>query len=987
MRPRSLWGALLLVAALAPTAFAQQRRLTGRVTGNSGEPLAAATVSVVGTRVGALTTEDGRYTIDAAPAGAIQLLVRRLGYRPQTINVGTAQETADVALERDVLQLAEQVITGQATSVARANAANDIPTVTAEELTRAPTPTLENAIQGKIAGAYVEQNSGAPGGGMQVQLRGVTTINAGTGPLYVVDGVIVSNEAIASNANAITAAQAGGNRTTQDNPVNRIADINPNDIERIEVLKGASASAIYGSKASNGVIIITTKRGTTGRPQWSLTQRVGTFDLANKIGSRQWTLPELLDYVNPPTAADTASLTDLFNSGTPTDYEELLFGAHDLSYETNLGVRGGSAATRYFLSGLVKRDAGIMSGTGYDKQSLRANLSQTFGSKFTTDVSTFFVHSLARRGLTNNDNSGTSYYMVLPFTYNFVRLQPEGATYPDNPFERSNPIQTRDLFSNGENVFRFTGSVVSRYDILQSERQTLSANLTAGVDQFTQRNDIYSPNELEFEPQDGLPGTAVRGDAENVNANVTLSAVHSFSPRSGMFTATTSAGVQRDYRELNRTSIIARGLIPGQSAINQGSSTALEPDRQLVRDFAVFGQEEILALSERLLLTVGVRADRSTNNGDVDKFYFFPKASASYRFPGFAMVDELKLRGAFGQSGNPAIYGSKFTGLATGVAGGQTGVQIGLIGGDPNIRPERQTEIEAGTDVSLFNGRSSLTLTGYDKRISDLILLRNVAPSSGFFQQYFNGASLRNRGVEISVAATPIQRNDATWITRVLFAKNVSEITKLPVPAFETGGFGTSLGAFRIEEGKSATQIVGNKNLGIPNTAGDGDSIIVAKLGDAAPDFQMAFSSELNWHSWRLAGLVDWKKGGDIINLTEFLYDAAGNSPDYVTAGQNRISRWAQGYTQEFIQDAGYVKVREISLSYEVPGSLRNRVFGGAARYVRLELSGRNLFTFTDYRGLDPEVSNFGNQAIARNIDVAPYPPSRSYFFTIDVGF
>jgi TonB-linked SusC/RagA family outer membrane protein len=985
VRPRSFWTAVLLLVALASVVDAQQRRIAGRVTGNSGEPLAAATVSIVGTRLGGMTGEDGRYTINA-PDGAVQLLVRRLGYRQRTVPVAPTQETADVSLDRDVLQLAEQVITGQATSVARQNAANDIPTVTAEELTRAPSPTIENAIQGKIAGAFVEQNSGAPGGGMQVQLRGVTTINAGTGPLYVVDGVIVSNEAVASNANAITAAQAGGNRSTQDNPVNRIADLNPNDIERLEVLKGASASAIYGSKASNGVIIITTKRGTTGRPQFTLTQRVGTYALSNKIGSRTWTLDDVYDYFNPRTAADSATRRAQFGTGATTDYEEMLFGEHDLSYETNLGVRGGSAATRYFLSGLLKRDAGIMKGTGYDKQSLRANLSQTFGSRFTTDLSSFFVHSLAKRGLSNNDNSGTSYYMVLPFTPSFVQLQPQGGAYPANPFERSNPIQTRDLLKNGENVYRFTGSIVSRYDVLQRERQTLSVNLTAGVDQFSQHNDIFSPNELLFEPQDGLPGTVVQGNTGNVNANVTLSAVHSWSPSSGMLTATTSAGVQRDYRELDRTSIITRGLIPGQSAVNQGSSIALEPDRQKVRDFAVYGQEEILTLNERLLVTLGARADRSTNNGDIEKFYFFPKASASYRFPGFSWADELKLRAAYGQSGNPAIYGSKFTSLATAVYDEQTGVQIGLIAGDPNIRPERQTELEVGTDVALMGGRGSLTVTGYEKRISDLILLRQVGPSSGFFQEYFNGASLRNRGIEITAAATPIQTADATWIARVLFTRNVSEITKLPVPAFETGGFGTSLGAFRIEEGKSATQIVGRKNLGIPNAAGD-DSIIVTKLGDAAPDFQMAFSSELNWRNWRFAGLVDWKKGGDVINLTEFLYDAAGNSPDYTTAGQQRLTRWAQGFTQEFIQDAGYVKVREISLSYEIPAALRNRVFGGQARYVRVELSGRNLFTFTDYRGLDPEVSNFGNQAIARNIDVAPYPPSRSFFFTIDVGF
>jgi TonB-linked SusC/RagA family outer membrane protein len=986
VRPRLLWSAIFFIAALAPTAEAQQRRVAGRVTGTSGEPLAAATVSIVGTRTGTMTGDDGRYTI-TVPDGAVQLLVRRLGYRPQTVQVAATQETADAALERDVLQLAEQVITGQATSVARQNAANDIPTVTAEELTRAPTPTLENAIQGKIAGAFVEQNSGAPGGGIQVQLRGVTTINAGTGPLYVVDGVIVSNEAIASNANAITAAQAGGNRTTQDNPVNRIADLNPNDIERLEVLKGASASAIYGSKASNGVIIITTKRGSSGSPQFTLTQRVGTFDASNKIGSRTWTLDDVYAYFRPSTAADTATRRAQFGTGVTTDWEEELFGENDLSYETSLGVRGGTAATRYFLSGLVKRDAGIMSGTGYDKQSLRANLSQTFGSRFTTDLSTFFVHSLTKRGLSNNDNSGTSYYMVLPFTPSFVNLRPAGGTYPANPFERSNPVQTRDLFQNGENVYRFTGSIVSRYDLLQRERQSLSLNLTGGVDQFGQRNDIYSPNELLFEPQDGLPGTIVQGNAGVVNANVTLSAVHSYSPRSGMFSATTSAGVQRDHRELNRTSIITRGLIPGQSAINQGSSIALEPDRQKVSDFAVYGQEEILALDERLLFTVGLRADRSTNNGDIDEFHFFPKASASYRFPGFSVVDELKLRTAYGQSGNPAIYGAKFSSLATAVYDEQTGVQIGLIAGDPTIRPERQTELEVGTDIALLGGRGSLTVTGYQKQIADLILLRNVGPSSGFFQQYFNGAELRNRGIEISAAATPIQSPDATWIARVLFARNVSEITKLPVPAFETGGFGTSLGAFRIEEGKSATQIVGLRNLGIPNTAGDGDSIIVAKLGDAAPDFQMAFSSEFNWRQWRLAGLLDWKKGGDVINLTEFLYDAAANSPDYATAGAQRQARWGAGHTAEYIQDASYVKVREISLSYEVPQALATRAFGRSARYVRLELSGRNLLTFTDYRGLDPEVSNFGNQAIARNIDVAPYPPSRSFFFTIDVGF
>ena len=278
--------------------------------------------------------------------GAVQLQVRRIGFRPRTVAVPAAEATADVVLERDVLQLSEQIVTGQATSVARQNAANDVATVSAEELTRAPTPTLENALQGKVAGALVQQNSGAPGGGMQIQLRGVTTINAASGPLYVVDGVIVSNDAIASGANAITAAAGGGNASNQDNPVNRIADLNPADIERIEILKGASASAIYGSKASNGVIIITTKRGTVDRPTFGLTQRVGTYQLANKIGSRTWTLPGVYDYFAPKTAGDSANLRGEFGTGATTDYEEFLFGQKGLSYETNASVRGGTASTR-----------------------------------------------------------------------------------------------------------------------------------------------------------------------------------------------------------------------------------------------------------------------------------------------------------------------------------------------------------------------------------------------------------------------------------------------------------------------------------------------------------------------------------------------------------------------------------------------------------------------------------------------------------------
>lgn len=981
-RTRSLCFSLLVTLSMASGAAAQQRTLSGRVIAGTGEPVPNATVNVTGTTIGALTNEEGRFAFPA-PAGALQVSVRRIGYRRQVVSVPAGQSEVTVILPRDVLQLGDVVVTGQATAVSRLNAANDVATVNADELVRAPAQTLESAMAGKIAGVSISQNSGAPGGGIQVQLRGVTTINANVDPLFVVDGVIVSNDAIASGANAVTAAAAGGNASNQDNPVNRIADLNPNDIERIELLKGASASAIYGSKASNGVILITTKRGTTGAPRFSITQRLGTYDLSNKIGSRKWDLPGVYAYFGPKTAADSARYQSLFGTGAVTDYEELLFGEHGASYETNANVRGGAGGTRYYVSGLAKRDAGIMKGTGYNKQALRANLNQVIGSRLTLDLNTNFVHSNAQRGLTNNDNSGTSFYMVLPFTPSFTRLQPAAGTYPAHPFERSNPIQTRDLLKNVEAVYRFIGAATARYNLLSAERQSLALTLNGGVDQFSQRNDIYSPNELIFEPQDGLPGTSVRGDAVNVSSNFNAGLVHMWTPAARSVSMTTSAGLQRERRELSLNNVTSRGLIPGQSGVNQGSNVDVNPVKQLVRDFAVYAQEELLALDERVLLTAGVRADRSTNNGDVQKFHYFPKASASYRFIGMPFTDELKLRLAWGQSGNPAVYGAKFTSLATSVYSSQTGVQAGVVAGNPNIKPERQTELEGGVDLVYWKNRGSIGLTLYDKTITDLILLRSLGPSSGFTQQFFQGGSLQNRGIEITAALSPIQTASQTWVSRITFSKNKSKITSLPIPKFNTGGFGVALGAFQIEEGKSATQIVGRR----PNASG---GIDVVKLGDAAPDFQVGFGNEFTWNRFRLNGLVDWKKGGDIINLTEFLYDAAGNSPDFTadpkSPGQLRITRWSQGWTQEFIQDGSYVKIRELAISYQLPQSL-TRIFQTPVRGARIEFSGRNLFTFTSYRGLDPEVSNFGNQAIARNIDVAPYPPSRSFFVTLDVEF
>jgi TonB-dependent starch-binding outer membrane protein SusC len=970
---RHLWGGcVVLLVAGVPAVSAQVRELSGRVTNEqTGQGVGEAVVSVEGTRIAIRSAADGRFVFNI-PDGDQRLTIRAIGFKRDSVTVPALERTVTIALEPDPFKLEEVVVTGQSTGIEKRNLPNAVATVSASELTRAPTGTLESALQGKIPGALIQANSGAPGGGIQVNLRGVSTINGDVNNLFVVDGVVVSNDAIPNGADAVTAAQAGGNPRNQDNPVNRIADLNPQDIERIEVLKGGSAAAIYGSRANNGVVIITTKRGLQGKPQFNITQRFGTFWKANELGRRNFDdLDEALSVYS-----DTATVTALFQPGRTFDIEDQIYGRSDLSYETSASVSGGSEQTKYFISGLVKNEEGIAINTGYEKQGLRANIDQELASWINVSVNTNVIHSRSDRGLSNNDNSGTSPYMVFPFTPNFVDLSPTGpliTDFPLNPFERSNPIQNFSFLKNEEDTWRAIGTMTARMAIKSTARHNLSLIAIGGADYFNQENDFVSPPELEFEPNDGQPGTVVLSKSANLSLNLALNGNYTYTPESGKYQATTSLGAQYEDRDLDATRLIGRSLLATQENPDQVASLSVLQDDRPVRIFGIYGQEEVLLFDRRLLLTAGVRADRSSNNGNTDKFFLYPKAAISYRFiRPFGGLDEIKLRGAFGQTGNQPLFGAKFSSDTTGNISGIFGNFPPNRVGDPNIKPESQTEFEAGFDAQLANGRAEVNVSVYQRTISDLLLEQTVAPSLGVESRIFSSDSkLRNRGVEAALTISPVQTRDVNWLLRTTFFANRSKISRLSVPAFETGGFGTTLGAFRIEQDSSATQILGREGV----------------VGDANPDFQMSFSSDLDYKRLTFGFLWDWKQGGDVLNLTEFLYDAGANSIDFVEAGADRIAAWSSGKTQVYVQDGSYLKLREVTLAYNLPESFAQRLFGGSARFARLSVSARNLLRFTGYRGLDPEVSNFGNQAIVRNIDVAPFPPNKSFFFSIDLGF
>ena len=345
---------------------------------------------------------------------------------------------------------------------------------------------------------------------------------------------------------------------------------------------------------------------------------------------------------------------------------------------------------------------------------------------------------------------------------------------------------------------------------------------------------------------------------------------------------------------------------------------------------------------------------------------------------------EAGWRAAYGETGNLPTFGQKFTNLGTPQLGGQQGITVSTTSGFDGVEPERLKEIEFGADGWMMDGRLNWELTGFERNTTNLLLQRVPAPSSGFVSQTFNGGKIRNSGIEAALGYTPIQTERTQWTTRGTFTKYTSEVEDLAgQPAFfpASSGFG-NLGRTRIEEGRSITQIVG---FGL-NPDGTPTPTLV-ELGNSAPDFRVGFVNDITFGIMSLNAVVDWQKGGDVINLTQFLYDDAENSADHGSAAwERRMAGYLTGSIEPYIEDASFVKLREVSIGADLPSSLYAPVMGSLDR-VRVSVSGRNLWMWKRYSGLDPEVANFGPAAVRNNLDISPYPPSRSFFLNISVGF
>ncbi|MEO6315826.1 MAG: SusC/RagA family TonB-linked outer membrane protein [Chitinophagaceae bacterium] len=975
-----LMTGLILTLLLPQTFFAQLKPITGKITDNKNNPVPNATIIAQRTGQTTVTDADGKFSLNVPQNSTLH--ISSIGFKTKTVATANLSDL-QLKMEEDVARLDEVVVTGLATSVKRRNLANAVATISSKELNSvAPAQTFDAALNGKIPGAYINANTGAPGGGISVKLRGVTSVFGNTQPLYVVDGVFVDNTATSGGINAITGSTAGGSPTSaQDNPSSRIADIRAEDIENIEVLKGASAAAIYGSKAAAGVILITTKKGKQGKTQVSVSQDLGFIKVRKLLGVRAFTAQTAASLSSDPAtgSAYAQQFTDAQAAGKIYNYEKEVFGNTGFARNTVLSMSGGGEKTSFYFSAANKDESGIVKNTGYSNSSLRFNMDHRLNDNIKIGFSSNYINSSADRGLTGNDNAGVTVGIALSSTPSFAELHPDAVgNYPNNRFAASNPLQTIALMKNNESVNRFISGITLDATLQKSNASTTRFIARGGFDFYNLETNALFPANLQF--QSVAKGTAIQGFTKNLSTNYILSLVNVYTA-SDKLSFTTSAGITQETGNYNNLLNVATQVISGQSNVDQAGALSPTQFRSKYKNNGIFLQEEAI-IADAILLTAGARLDRSSNNGDAGKYYVYPKAGVSWNLTRMGIVkegffDDVKLRAAYGQANNVPAYGSKFTSLVVSNIAGNPGVIIGTQEGQSTIKPERQTELEAGIDFSILKGRVSFQLTYYNKNVYDFLMQSNLPSSSGFTSKWVNAGNLRNRGIELGLNARPVSTKTISWNTSVNFWFNRSLVTTLTIPSIPQGSFGYVLGSFQIQEGQSATQILGLNGQG------------VGKLGDAEPRFQMNTYNEVTFKnrlSFRF--LLHLKAGGQNVNLTSLQNDFGGTSVDFdkvtnkagLPDGIYRITK--VGTTaEEFVQNSGYLRLREVGLYYSFTKLPLKFI-----KSIRAGVSLNNYLTITKYKSYDPEVSNFGT-GFSTGVDVDPYPAVKRANFHLTLDF
>jgi TonB-dependent starch-binding outer membrane protein SusC len=976
-------AARLLVLAAAtglpgPAALVAQEgpyTITGRARdAETGEPLQGVQVTIRNARVGALTNADGVYTFIARLAGGgyvveAQMLGRETA--TQTINAGAERviNVPEFSLRMIALSLGEIVVTGTAAPTARRALGNAVSTVEGRAVNEAGGFTIDQALQGKVAGAVITSNTGTPGGGVSVRLRGTSSIVGGAEPLYIVDGVIVDNN-----------GDQQLNLGYRSNPSNRLADLDPNDIERVEILKGAAAAALYGSRANNGVVQIFTKRGVAGGTQLNAASRFTRSEVPKRIAFAL-------------TPKDPAGATV-----ARFDPQDLIFRT-PWSNDSYVALSGGSAETRFYLSTNWVNENGIMEASDHEKLNVRMNLDQRVSGRLEVSAGANFVHSHSDLVINGEQGSGGLLTAIVftPTTVNLAARDPvTGALVNTLAGPFPNPLDVIENWKVPQDVNRFVGS----FQLKANPVLPLRLSYTLGFDRYEMETALAIPRGDVSTPL----GSASSANRRSVLVNNDVNASYDFSLGEAL-RLNSAAGLNHTYTRVDQFNLGASDVTPFTTLVRGAVQSASEAQIETVT-LGVFGQQQ-LAWNDRLFLTGALRWDASSTFGADSRWQLYPKVSGSWvvsqepfwTSSGLDFVSELRLRGALGWAGNQPPLSEAYA-RAPRFTTSINVTRLGLVPlanvGNPNLKPERQREWEAGVDASFWNRRLGTSVTYYDKFTEDLLLVRPFVPSAGYASILDNVGALRNTGIELELSTVNVERPDWSWSTRLLYSRNRNRVEKLTIAPFFVGYTnlvmeGQPLGTHYMEAYKrdpangaivnDAVGPVREERLGIGPIPSSFKQIVGK---DPWPDFTASLGNDLRYKGLDLSVLFDGSFGHYLWNQTRRIMDLFNAGPLYDQLLRGEITQPTrariQGIWEAYLEDASYVKLRDVSLRWETRADWLRSVGAGQ---LQIELVGRNLYTWTDYSGYDPEVNMFGLSTVERGTDFAVYPNPR----TVGLGF
>ena len=994
--------------------------ITGRVTAiASGEALQSVTVRIANSGQGAVTDAQGRYAIANVPAGEHLLIAQRIGFArdSQRVTIGPDVGMVNVDFALRVLATtlsAVEVNVGYGTTT-RSELTGSVASVSADQLATEPVVSVDQALLGRAAGVQVTTASGAPGAGAAVRIRGGNSISAGNDPLYVIDGVPVTSNANETNTNTL---QTQGMRG-----VNPLSSINPDDIESIDVLKDASATSIYGARAANGVILITTKRGQSGKNTPNIGYYYGTQEVRHKL--KLLNAQQFATMVN--TARTSAGDSPLYTPaqisafGNGTNWQDVIFRKAPMQ-NVDLSILGGDDDTKYFVSGGLLRQDGVVIGTDMNRGSFRLNFDQDinkhlrFGNRLSLSRSDANV--LPHGGNGNETSSTVLNALLAPPTLSPYTASGEFFAGTNIVTGRlfQNPLASALLITNKESDTRAIGNAYGEVDILSG----LTFKATLGADYLTSTQNYYAPSSIL--PGANYGGYGSRGQLQlttwlnenTLHFNRLFGNLHSVDVLGGLtFQKANSENVSGTAQGFNTDNLRVNGLNQAKTFVGVYTGA---PHSSLLSYFSRLNY----GFMQRYLLTLSGRMDGSSKFGTGNQYAFFPAAAVAWRaseegfIKGLNIFDDLKVRASYGRTGNQDIgnYASLATlGSTVYPFGGSRAIGYGPGSlANPNLKWETTDQTDIGLDFAVFNSRMSVTTDYYDKKTKDLLLYVPVPQTSGFTSVLKNIGSVGNHGFEFALNTVNLT-GPLSWESSLNLAWNRNKVLKLGTGK-EIIGVGAGVGAGAGQDptilrvGQPTNSFFGwlyggkdaNGQVIYKDVNGDGDVTAEDRviLGNAEPNYTGGLTNDLRYGRFTLNLFIQWSVGNKIYNINRALLTTQAGDVNQladVLGNGAGIPAPRAGNTFEtnpsdlFVEDGTYIRGKNIRLSYELPTVWLGKTHVSSLNSARIYVGATNFFTKTDYTGFDPEISEYSGTNLGQGFDFGTYPQPRTFTVGFTAGF